>query len=212
MHLAEGVIPLPALGAGAALAAGGVTLGLRKLDEDRIVSVAVMSSTLFVASLIHVPIGPTSAHLVLNGLAGLILGWAAFPALLVALLLQAVFFGYGGLTTLGLNTLNMALPAVIGYSLFCRPLRDAGNEWAFLLGFGAGALAIAMSCAMLCLSLLTAGRELLVVTQGVFLVHIPLMVLEGLVTGSAVVFLRRVRPETLAVSQGSRPALDNPHA
>jgi cobalt/nickel transport system permease protein len=39
-----------------------------------------------VASLIHVPIGPSNAHLILNGLVGLLLGWGAFPAILVALI------------------------------------------------------------------------------------------------------------------------------
>ena len=195
MHIAEGVIPGPVLGAGVALAAAGVAAGLRKLDEDRMAPVAVLSSTVFVASLIHVPVGPAAAHLVLNGLAGLMLGWAVFPSFLVALLLQAVFFGYGGLTTLGLNTFNMALPGVVCYYLFNGYLTKANGRWTFALGFATGALAVALSCAMLCLSLMTAGRELLVLCQGVFLAHVPLMLIEGLVTGSAVVFLLRVRPE-----------------
>ena len=41
--------------------------------------------------------------LVLNGLMGLMLGWAALPAVFTALLLQAVFFGHGGYTTLGVR-------------------------------------------------------------------------------------------------------------
>ena len=208
MHIAEGVIPGPVLGAGALLAAAGVAAGLRKLDEDRMAPVAVLSSTLFVASLIHVPVGPAAAHLVLNGLAGLMLGWAVFPSFLVALLLQAVFFGYGGLTTLGLNTLNMALPGVVCYYLFGRQLLRSDTRRAFVVGFATGALSIALSCAMLCASLLTAGRELLVLAQGVFLAHIPLMVLEGLVTGSAVVFLRRVRPEVFSHSTDAAKPLE----
>ncbi|MCC6699218.1 MAG: cobalt transporter CbiM [Candidatus Hydrogenedentes bacterium] len=208
MHIAEGIIPGPVLGAGALLAAAGVAAGLRKLDEDRMAPVAVLSSTLFVASLIHVPVGPAAAHLVLNGLAGLILGWAVFPSFLVALLLQAVFFGYGGLTTLGLNTLNMALPGVVCYYLFNHPLMGSSGRKTFVLGFAAGAMSIALSCAMLCASLLTAGRELLVLAQGVFLAHIPLMILEGLVTGSAVVFLRRVRPEVFAHSTDAAKPLE----
>lgn len=61
---------------------------------------------------------------------------------------------------------------------------------------------------MLCVSLLTAGRELLVLAQGVFLAHIPLMILEGLVTGSAVVFLRRVRPEVFSHSSDTAKPLE----
>jgi cobalt/nickel transport system permease protein len=197
MHLAEGIVPLPVLAGGAALAAGGVAIGLRKLDEERIVPVAVMASSLFVASLIHVPIGPASAHLVLNGLAGLILGWAIFPAMLVALLLQVLFFGYGGLTTLGMNTLNMALPGVLCFMLL-RPAMKGGKS-VFLVGFSAGVLAIAMAVLMLCLTLVTAGRGIVPLAQGVFLAHIPVMIAEGLVTGSAVSFLYRVRPETFSL-------------
>ena len=67
----------------------------------------------FAGSLIAIPVGPSSVHLMLGGLIGLMLGTAAFPALFVALALQALLFGMGGLTTLGVNTLNMALPGVV---------------------------------------------------------------------------------------------------
>ena len=112
MHISEGVIAAPVLIAGAAGAVAGCAIGLKKLDMENTPKVAVLSSAFFVASLIHVPIGPTSVHLVLNGLVGFLLGWISFPALLVALLLQAVLFQFGGITTLGVNTVVMALPAV----------------------------------------------------------------------------------------------------
>ena len=59
--------------AGGGLAAAGVAYALKKMDYDRIPQVAIMSSAFFVASLIHVPSGPASVHLVLNGLTGLVL-------------------------------------------------------------------------------------------------------------------------------------------
>ncbi len=71
---------------------------------------AVLSSVFFIASLIHVPVGPSAAHLILNGVCGLLLGWMAFPAILVGLALHALLFQFGGLTTLGVNTFNMAFP------------------------------------------------------------------------------------------------------
>ena len=92
MHISEGVLSPAVLGAGAALAVAGLAMGLRKLDYDRLMTVAILAATFFVGSLIHVPIGPSSAHLILNGLVGILLGWAAFPAIFVALLLQAVLF------------------------------------------------------------------------------------------------------------------------
>ncbi len=48
---------------------------------------------------------------------GLLLGWPAFPAILVGLFLQALLFQFGGLTVLGVNTFNVAVPAVLCFYL-----------------------------------------------------------------------------------------------
>ena len=113
MHIAEGVLSVPALSAGAAIAALGIWLGLRRLDESRLILAAVLAATFFLGSLIHVPLGPGSVHLLLGGLAGLLLGWTAFPVIFIGLLLQAVLFQFGGLLVLGVNTSTVAVPAVL---------------------------------------------------------------------------------------------------
>jgi len=123
MHISEGVLSAPVLAAGASFSAGGVCLGLKRMDYDRIPFVAILTSTFFVASLIHIPLGPSSVHLILNGLLGLILGWSAFPAILVALTLQAMLFQFGGLTVLGVNTFTMAFPAIFCYYIFAPAVR-----------------------------------------------------------------------------------------
>ena len=73
MHISEGVLSAPVLTTGAVLAAVGVAVGLKKMDDERVPQVGVLSAAFFVASLIHVPVGPSAAHLVLNGLLGLLL-------------------------------------------------------------------------------------------------------------------------------------------
>jgi ABC-type Co2+ transport system permease subunit len=73
---------------------------------------------LFLASLVHVPLGPSSIHLTLLGLAGLLLGWSAIPALFVALLLQGFLLQFGGLLSLGVNTTIMGTAALSGYALY----------------------------------------------------------------------------------------------
>ena len=118
MHISEGILSGSVLISGAALAAVGTGIGLKKLDYDQIAEAGMLSAAFFVASLIHIPIGPANAHLILNGLVGILLGWAAFPAILVALILQAVLFQFGGITTLGVNTSIMALPAVFCFLIF----------------------------------------------------------------------------------------------
>lgn len=198
MHIAEGVLSGPVLAGGAVLAAAGVGLGLKRIDQEQIPRVALLSAAFFVASLIHFPVGPTSVHLVLNGLMGIILGWATFPALAVALFLQAILFGFGGLTTLGVNILVMAAPAVIGYFLFGRAIKGSAAGNAFGLGCGAGASAIAVSCLLLSLSLYLTSGDFLGVIKLAIVAHLPVMAIEGLITGAVVVFLRRVRPDILA--------------
>ena len=142
MHISEGVLSPAVLGAGAVLAAAGIVIGLRKLDYDRLMTVAILAAAFFVGSLIHVPIGPSSVHLILNGLLGMLLGWAAFPSIFVALMLQAILFQYGGITVLGVNTFNMAFPAVVCYYAF-RPMLLKSARQRIVGAFCCGALSVA---------------------------------------------------------------------
>ncbi len=185
------------LGAGMVLTAAGTAVGLRKLDYERMPQVAVLSSAFFVVSLIQVP--GFSVHLVLNGLVGLILGWAAFPAMLIAVILHSVIMGPGtaGLTAVGINTLIMALPAIVCYYALNRAVRSSSRRLTFLAGFAAGAMGVILGIVLVAGALAVAGKEF-VLLGGVYIGgHLLVALIEGLVTGSAVVFLRKVRPELL---------------
>ncbi|MBE1291763.1 MAG: cobalt transporter CbiM [Rhodobacteraceae bacterium] len=195
MHIVDGALSNPVVIGGAIAAAGGIAVGLKSLDIDRIPTAGVLSASFFVASLIHVPIGPSSVHLILNGLAGLLLGWAAFPALFVGLLLQAVFFGFGGLTVLGVNTFNIAMPAVLAWMIFGRLIgRGSAVHGAIWGGLG-GAFAIAATTLFVAVSLALTGDEFLPAAKLVFFAHIPVMVVEAVLTGFAVLLARKVKPE-----------------
>lgn len=203
MHIVDGALSNPVLLGGAVLAVGGIAMGLKKLPLERIPAAGVLSASFFVASLIHVPIGPSSVHLILNGLAGLVLGWAAFPALFVGLLLQAVFFGFGGLTVLGVNAVNIALPAVMAGLIF-RPLVARGSPMhgAIWGGIGGG-FAIATTTLAVAFSLMLSGDEFIPAAKLVFFAHIPVMVIEALLTGAAIFLARRVKPELFLNPRGS---------
>ncbi|QJT07805.1 cobalt transporter CbiM [Oceanidesulfovibrio marinus] len=196
MHISEGVLSTPVLAAGWALAVGGTWLGIKRLDHERIMTVAMLSAAFFVASLIHFPVGPTSVHLVLNGLLGIILGWAAFPAIMVGLLLQAVFFQFGGLTTLGINTFNMAAPAVLCYLVFHRLIVKGGGVRP-VAAFFAGALPIALSAVLVSLCLVFTDEGFLAAAGTLLLAHLPVMGIEGVVTVFIISFLAKVQPEIL---------------
>ena len=120
-HIPDGVLSPPVLVGGALVSVGLLAVALRRLDYEHLPQAAVLSAAFFVSSLINIPLGPGSVHLLLNGLMGLLLGWTAVPALFVALLLQAAFFGFGGVVVIGVNTANIALPALV-CALTLRPL------------------------------------------------------------------------------------------
>lgn len=200
MHISEGVLSGPIMLGGAALAVAGTALGLKKIDYDRIVHVAILSSAFFVASLIHVNIGPSSVHLILNGIVGLMLGWAAVPAIGVALLLQAVFFQYGGITALGVNTVIMAAPAVICHYLF-SPYLSKGGTAVFIASFLAGFSSILLASVLLGFALFLSEQNFYEVSLLVIGANVPVMIIEGIITGFCVSFLGKVYPEILPVKR-----------
>jgi len=198
MHISEGVLSAPVLGGGAALTCAGLVIGLRKMDYEKLPEVAVLSSVFFVASLIHVPIGPSAAHLILNGICGVLLGWMAFPAIFVGLALQAVLFEFGGLTTLGVNTFNMAFPAVI-MGFLCRHfIKNPHVPVRVVSEFVAGAGAILLSGLLVAVCLVVAlGESMDSAAKLVVMAHIPIMIIEGLITVFVVEFILKVQPEML---------------
>jgi cobalt/nickel transport system permease protein len=201
MHISEGILSTPVLAAGAALTVGGIALGLKKMNYEKVPEVAVLSSAFFVASLIHVPVGPSSVHLVLNGLVGVLLGWMAFPSILVALALQALLFQFGGFTVLGVNTFNMAAPAVASYYLFNLLVRSGNQAVSAVAAFLAGALGVGGGTFLIALCLVSTGEEFMSVARLVFLAHLPVMVIEGIITAFCILFLKKVKPEILEVGR-----------
>jgi cobalt/nickel transport system permease protein len=197
MHISEGVLSAPVLLSGAAIAVVGTAIGLKKIDYDRMAQVGLMAATFFVASLVHVPIGLSSVHLILNGLVGLLLGWAAVPAILVALVLQAVFFQFGGITTLGVNTVIMASPAVITYYLFGRFIKkNSLSLWA--ASFGCGTLAVFLGAFFMALALVTTEENFIPIAKLAIVAHLPVMLIEGVITAFCVSFVKKVQPALLS--------------
>jgi cobalt/nickel transport system permease protein len=85
---------------------------VKRLLNTRLVPLlAVVSAFCCVIMMFNVPLpGGTTGHAVGVGAASVVLGpWASMLAVSIALLIQAVFFGDGGITTLGANCFNMAI-------------------------------------------------------------------------------------------------------
>jgi cobalt/nickel transport system permease protein len=199
MHLSEGILSAPVLISGAAIATAGIAIGLKKMDNAHVPEVAVMSSTFFVASLVHLPVGPVSIHLSLIGLMGLVLGWTVFPAVFVALTFQALLFQFGGFTTLGINTAIMATPALIIHYVFTAELM---RKHTAIIGFLAGALGAILASIMLAGSLAFTGEAFSTLSKAVFISQAPAAILEGIVTAIILSFILKVKPEILLRTAG----------
>ncbi len=92
-----------------------------EIDESIVPKVGILASGIFAAQMLNWPIpGGTSAHFVGGGLAAIVLKpYLASIAMASVLIIQALIFGDGGLTTLGANIWNMAIVNVfLAYAVF----------------------------------------------------------------------------------------------
>lgn len=123
VHLSDGVLVWPWYYGSIAVALALIVLLSRRVTDEEIPRIGILTAAFFVASLIHVKLGPTSVHLLLNSLVGVLLGTRAILAITVGLVLQAILLGHGGFTALGINTLVIALPALLARPIFLRMVR-----------------------------------------------------------------------------------------
>lgn len=158
VHISDNVLHLPWLLAGFAVAAALALVGSWRIRDEEIPQIALLTAVFFVASSIHVPVGPGSVHLLLNGLVGILLGRRACLAIPVALLLQCLLLQHGGLFALGVNSCVMTLPALAAWALFAGLRRWPGwrQPWCRTLLVTVSSLVWTLSCVYSVTLLLTA--------------------------------------------------------
>jgi cobalt/nickel transport system permease protein len=272
VHISDVLAPAWVAG-GFALAALLLLLGGWGMREEEIPQTALLASAFFVASQIHVRVGPSSVHLLLNGLVGVVLGRRAALAIFAGLCLQYVLFFHGSLSALGVNTCVMTIPALVVGQLFvllhrrrwvqqrwfstalvfgssvllvlsvvfCAVLlwdnglvaqpplklglagqvvfhpvtligaallgvgavcleRRLENTPEFALGFLLGETAVLLTLGLAAVALVWGGlAHWHTLAVGLFLLHLPIAVIEGVVLGFMVGFLTRVKPELLGL-------------
>jgi cobalt/nickel transport system permease protein len=196
MHLSDGVLPMSVAVGGYTLSAVLTLFSARRTRSADLPKVAVVTSAFFVASLIHVPFGPTSVHLLIPGLVGAMLGPPAFLSIGLGLLLQSLLFQFGGITALGANTLMMGLPALLCGWLF-QALKGRTRTRQMTVGGLSGALGTVLAAVILALLLATGGEDFFGVAKIALAAHVPVILIEGAVTAFTVGFLARVKPELL---------------
>lgn len=210
MHVPDGFVPVTVSAAGYAATAAITWYSLRKINQApnpraQVPQASLLTAAFFVSSLIHIPVPPTSVHLLFSGLMGVLLGWYAFPAILIGLLFQAIMFQHGGLTTLGVNAIILGSPALLANLIFTLAQRKTirSNWWDGTFAFLAGGLGVGLAVfffySVMINSIpadLNVAAERAAITT-LSLAHLPLMIVEGLITALLVVYLKRVKPELL---------------
>jgi cobalt/nickel transport system permease protein len=93
----------------------------QKLNEDTLPIVSALSALSFIIMMFNIPIpGGTSAHAVGAVAIAILFGpWVGFVSVSLVLLIQAVVFGDGGISTWAMNSLSMGfVGSFVGYYIF----------------------------------------------------------------------------------------------
>jgi len=187
------------------------------LNSRTVPLIALFAAFSFVIMMFNVPLpGGTTGHAVGATIAAVVLGpWAALLAVSIALIIQALFFGDGGILALGANIFNMAIVmSFVGFYLY----RWLSGTWAVISSRRIFAGAIAGYVAINAAALLTAielgiqplffrdaAGHALYFPYGLE-VSIPAMLLghltiaggvEAIVTGLILAWLQRSNPQLL---------------
>ncbi len=232
MHIPDGYIsPLMTLGSGAitvpvwAVATRKVTA---TLNNRTVPLLAIFSALCFTIMMFNIPVpGGTTAHAVGGTLAAIVLGpWAACIVVSVALIIQALFFGDGGILAIFLNCLTMAIvlpfTGYVTYRMVAAraPLLSTRRAVAAGIGGYVGITAAALLAGVFLglqpiLFTDAAGRplyspyDLQAAIPAMLISHLfGAAIVEALVTGLGVAYLQKRHPDLL-VSQKSTFAGDD---
>jgi len=156
MHVPDGFISpkmyVPSYAVAAALWAYGLKRMRAKLNEETIPYVAVMTALTFALMMVTFPVpGGTSVHAAGIGLLAVLFGvWTSFLAVSLVLLLQAVLFGAGGVTSLPVNALAMGLAGSAAAAAAFGALRRVNRNAAL---FAAGWFSVTVPALLLAVAL-----------------------------------------------------------
>lgn len=191
---------------------------VKRLLTSRFVPLlSVFAAFSFVIMMFNLPLpGGTTGHAVGMGIATIVLGpWGSMLAVSVALLIQAVFFGDGGITSFGANCFNMAIVgslvaygvyrAVAGRAALTAPRRVVAAAIAGYAAINVAALVAAIEFGIQP-ALFTDANGTPLYAPYVLNVAVPAMLIghltfaglaELIVTGGVVAYLQRADPSLL---------------
>lgn len=210
MHMADALIS-PAVGgtmmaATACVAAYSIKKVQNDLDDNKVPLMGVMGAFVFAAQMINfsIPATGSSGHLGGGMLLAILLGpYAGFLTMASILLIQALFFGDGGLLAYGCNVFNLGFyTCFITYPLIYKWITRKGltSRRIFGASLAAAVFGLQMGAFSVALETLFSGKTELPFNTFVLLmqpIHLGIGIVEGLVTAAVVTFIWKARPEII---------------
>lgn len=179
------------------------------LDEKQIPIMATLTAMFFAAQMMNYPIiGGTSAHLLGGPILAIILGpYAGLISMTIILLIQALFFGDGGLLSLGANVFNMGIVGTfIPFLVLFLVLKIKPDKTGLLVGSFLGAflgdLGAAVAAGLeLGLSYPTFPYGIAIALTAMTIHHSIIGIIEGVATVVILLTLYRARPDLLSLKR-----------
>ena len=204
MHIQDGLLDVKTCVGTAVVSVSALGYAIHRVQRsfaDRSAPLmGVMAACLFAAQMMNFPIpGGTSGHLLGGVLAAVMLGPSGgLLVLTVVLAVQCVLFQDGGITALGANIFNVGvIGSLVGFAIF-DPIRRwiGGYRGTVAAAVVAAWFSVVLGATACSVELGLSGTYRLGPTLGVMLlVHSIIGLCEALITGFAIVFVLRTRPD-----------------
>jgi cobalt/nickel transport system permease protein len=219
MHMSDGLVNAPTAVIFGAIAVIGLAIAVSRaradLDDRTAPMAGLVTAFVFAVQMINFPILPgASGHLLGGALVAILVGpWVGSLCIAIVLVVQALLFADGGLTTLGANLTNMALISVFaGYGVALALRGLARRSRAGLVTTAFLAALIGTVCASLGFVVEyaiggAAGASLGTVFTLMVGLHVLVGIGEGIITAATVGAVAAIRPDLVYLLRGSAPPL-----
>ena len=220
MHMSDGLVNIPTAAVFGLVAAVGLAIAVsrarRDLDDRTAPMAGLVTAFVFAVQMINFPILPgASGHLLGGALVAILVGpWVGSICIAIVLVVQALLFADGGLTTLGANITNMALISVfVGYgvAMALRGLARRGRGGLVATAFVAALVGTVGASLGFVLEYAiggAAGASLGTVLVLMVGLHALIGVGEGIITAATVGAVAAIRPDLVYLLRGSATPLE----
>jgi len=217
MHMADALLSPTVGGAFLGVSGGLIAFSARRLgreaDERRVPLMGVLGAFVFAAQMINFAIPGTgsSGHLGGGMLLAILVGpYAAFLVIASVLVIQCLFFLDGGILALGTNIFNLGVwPCFLGLLIYRAIAGRRSASWrlwpasivAVVASLELGALGVVVQTLLSHRVSLPFGRFAALMMG----VHLPIAVVEGVITAAVVQYVRAIRPAVVAMGERPEP-------